>query len=56
MLDNNFSVHISFPLWAFLRQPLFTSAKIILNPYRFQHHYHVQLLERCWSYELTQPI
>jgi hypothetical protein len=52
MLDNYCPVHIPFPLWPFLNQPLFTSTEVILNPFLFQHHYRIQLLERCWDYEL----
>ncbi len=52
MLYHYCPVHISFPIWPFLSQPLFTSTEVILNPFLFQHHYRIQLLERCWNYEL----
>lgn len=48
------SVRVSFPLWEFLTQPLFTPTKVFFNPFQFQHHYHVQLLERCWECDSVQ--
>jgi hypothetical protein len=48
------SANPSFPLWHFLTQPVFSSTKVILNPFRFWNHYNIQRLERCWDYEFVQ--
>lgn len=43
---------IKFPVWQFLKQPLFSSdITLVLNPHRFWHLYRIQLLERCWLQE-----
>jgi hypothetical protein len=37
-----------FPLWKYLKQPVFEShTKTILDPRRFWRHYQVDMLERC---------
>ncbi|KAM3092949.1 hypothetical protein ACKFKG_20520 [Phormidesmis sp. 146-35] len=39
---------LKFPLWQYLTQPVFQSAyPLVLDPRRFNHHYQVELLERC---------
>lgn len=48
------SVSHSFPLWQFLTQLVFSSTKIILNPFQFRHHYHIQHLEQCWDCDPAQ--
>lgn len=38
-----------FPLWAYLKQPVFSSQyKIKLNPKVFWRCYRLEHLERCW--------
>lgn len=54
MLTRFYSVHIPFPLWQYLTQPVSVSTRVILNPLQFQHHYHIQLLERCWKCDPIQ--
>ncbi|EKQ70127.1 hypothetical protein OsccyDRAFT_0392 [Leptolyngbyaceae cyanobacterium JSC-12] len=37
-----------FPLWKFLKQPVFsTHYRLVLDPYRFWRNHQVDLLERC---------
>uniref|UniRef100_A0A832H129 Uncharacterized protein n=1 Tax=Oscillatoriales cyanobacterium SpSt-402 TaxID=2282168 RepID=A0A832H129_9CYAN len=37
-----------FPLWKFLKQPVFTAdSQVVLDPYRFWRKHQVELLERC---------
>ena len=48
------SVSLSFPLWQFLTQPIFSATKVILNPFQFQYHHNIQCLERCWDYDPVQ--
>jgi len=54
MLIRFCSVHIPFPLWQYLTQLVSVSTRMLLNPVQFQHHYHVQLLERCWKHDPIQ--
>jgi hypothetical protein len=54
MSTNHHPVHIPFPLWPYLTQPLFSSTQVILNPFQFQYYYHSQLLERCWICDSVQ--
>jgi hypothetical protein len=54
MLTKRCSVHVPFPLWQYLTQPISSSARVILNPLQFQYHYHVQLLEHCWECDSIQ--
>lgn len=43
---------IKFPLWKFLKQPLFSpTTEATLNPYRFWYLYRVELLESCLTKE-----
>lgn len=49
---NSEDTKLSFPLWQFLKQPVFSSTtKLILNPSRFEYTYRVELLERCFTKE-----
>lgn len=43
------SIKQTFPLWSFLTQPLFSSNKLFLSPFRFWQHYNMQYLEQCWD-------
>ncbi|HAA32040.1 MAG TPA: hypothetical protein DCE56_35475 [Cyanobacteria bacterium UBA8553] len=55
MLTKHGSSKLRFPLWQFLIQLLFDStSKTVLNPCLFWHNYKIQLLERCWNYEVIQ--
>jgi len=39
----------NFPLWAYLKQPVFSSHyKLQLNPWAFWHFQRLRYLERCW--------
>jgi len=39
---------MQFPLWTYLKQPVFEShTRTILDPRRFWRHYQVDMLERC---------
>ena len=39
-----------FPLWAYLKQPVFHSHyKLRLNPHRFWHSQRLRHLESCWA-------
>lgn len=41
---------LKFPLWAYLKQPVFSSHyKTKLNPWVFWHIYRLDHLERCWT-------
>ncbi|MEB3337704.1 MAG: hypothetical protein VKJ46_09595, partial [Leptolyngbyaceae bacterium] len=41
---------LTFPLWQFLNQPVFSStSRLILNPRQFWYVYRIQLLKRCWA-------
>ncbi|WP_085986993.1 hypothetical protein [Fortiea contorta] len=49
---NSEQYKIKFPLWHYLRQPLFGSrTKFIFNPRHFAAIWRIQLLERCWARE-----
>lgn len=42
-----------FPVWQYLKQPLFekASAAPVLNPRRFLYLHQIELLERCFERE-----
>ncbi|MBD2019796.1 hypothetical protein H6F43_06290 [Leptolyngbya sp. FACHB-36] len=40
---------VKFPVWQYLKQPVFTS-KTVLNPRRFLYLHRVELLERCLTH------
>jgi hypothetical protein len=45
---------LQFPLWKFLKQPVFQSDyATVLNPRRFWHLHTIDLLERCLITEFT---
>ncbi|WP_156518842.1 hypothetical protein [Phormidesmis priestleyi] len=42
---------LSSPLHQFWTQPIFSAAKVTLNPFEFWNRYRIQHLEACWSYD-----
>lgn len=49
---------LNFPIWQYLTQPIFRATQpLVLDPRRFLHHHHVELLERCLAVnvELKEP-
>ncbi|BAY11687.1 hypothetical protein NIES2098_48720 [Calothrix sp. NIES-2098] len=53
MLTKTYSIKLHFPIWLFLKQPLFDKTTVF-NPFEFWHDYKIQLLERCWHNDSVQ--
>jgi hypothetical protein len=46
---------LRFPLWQYLKQPLFSGQTVLmLNPFKFWQQYRLRQLEVCWSQEMVQ--
>ncbi|XGV97934.1 MAG: hypothetical protein ACAF41_03165 [Leptolyngbya sp. BL-A-14] len=54
MKPTHHSINVSRTLWQFLNQPLFSSTKVILNPFQFWRQGTAQYLEQCWNRDLVQ--
>jgi hypothetical protein len=47
-MNKDKAIKIRFPLWQYLKQPLFDRTTVI-SPFKFWHNYQVRLLECCWN-------
>lgn len=55
-MDRKSAHTVNFPLWLYLRQPLFDKEKkLVLNPKKFWRLYQIQLLEHCFNLEVESP-